>query len=170
MKETREPDMCGATEACPIVVACRPGHPSPCTCIKDIHERKLALCDRLEAIADSLPWQIDRLECLKVAGELSPSLRKDHAFEESHVFPAFEITGRKAESARSVARLKEEHIADECAAAELSEVLLRIGHGGGIDNPEALGFMLRALFQALRRHVAFEREHVLPGTEGDPKP
>jgi hypothetical protein len=161
--------MCRATEACPIVVACRPGHPSPCDSIRSIHQHKLALCDRLEAVADSLPWRIDRLECLKLAGELAPSLRRDHAFEETHVFPAFETNARGPDGARSVARLKEEHVADECAAVDLSEVLLRIGHGGEVDNPEALGFMLRALFQALRRHVAFEREHILPGTAGGPR-
>lgn len=29
-------------------------------------------------------------------------------------------------------------------------------------NAEAIGFMLRGFFEGLRRHIAFEREHVLP--------
>jgi hypothetical protein len=44
----------------------------------------------------------------------------------------------------------------------LTEILLEIGHGGAVENPEALGFMLRAFFETIRRHVAFEREHVIP--------
>ena len=39
---------------------------------------------------------------------------------------------------------------------------MAIGHGAGVENPEAVGFMLRGLFETLRRHIAFEREHVLP--------
>ena len=30
------------------------------------------------------------------------------------------------------------------------------------ENPEALGYMLRAFFDTTRRHIAFEREHILP--------
>ena len=40
--------------------------------------------------------------------------------------------------------------------------LVCLGHGGAIDNPEALGFMLRAFFDTVRRHIAFEREYVFP--------
>ena len=40
--------------------------------------------------------------------------------------------------------------------------LYGIGHGGEISNPEALGFMLRAFFDTVRRHMAFEREHMFP--------
>jgi hypothetical protein len=61
-----------------------------------------------------------------------------------------------------VERLRAEHIEDECFAGELTEALLVLGRDGSVDNPEALGFMLRGFFEAQRRHVAFEREHVLP--------
>jgi hypothetical protein len=55
-----------------------------------------------------------------------------------------------------------EHVEDSVAAEDISETLLAHGHGKPIDNPEALGYMLRAMFEALRRHVAFEQDHVLP--------
>jgi hypothetical protein len=117
----------------------------------------------MEAIADALP-AVDRLRCLQLANQLVPLLREAHRYEEEEVFPIFERDGGLGLMARiaSVRRLKAEHIEDECAAQDLTELLLEIGHGGPIANPEALGFMLRAFFDTLRRHIAFEREHVVP--------
>lgn len=119
---------------------------------------KLALCDALEAIADSLP-EVDRHACLFIAESLLPVMREAHAYEEDSVFPAYASDARRE---ATVHRLKAEHVEDEAAAEDLTETLLYVGHGGQVDNPEALGFMLRALFEGLRRHVAFEREHVMP--------
>jgi hemerythrin-like domain-containing protein len=87
------------------------------------------------------------------------ALRAAHAYEEEVVFPAFQTTRA---SASSTDRLKTEHMEDECSAEQLTEVLLAVGHGGAVPNPEATGFMLRAFFMALRRHIAFERDHILP--------
>jgi hypothetical protein len=42
------------------------------------------------------------------------------------------------------------------------EAVMAIGHGRSTDNAEVVGFMLRGFFESLRRHIAFEREHVLP--------
>jgi hypothetical protein len=135
----------------------------PCRDISEAHHSKLDLCDRMEAIADALP-SVDRLQCLQVGNRLVPLLREAHRYEEEDVFPAFERAGGLGLMARiaSVRRLKAEHVEDECAAQDLTELLLEIGHGGAIANPEALGFMLRAFFDTLRRHIAFEREHVVP--------
>ncbi|MBN9256312.1 MULTISPECIES: hemerythrin domain-containing protein [unclassified Mesorhizobium] len=128
------------------------------------HERKLRLCDALEAIADDLPSRVDPLLCLDVASSLLPMLRASHHFEEEIVFPAFAQTEQRE---RIVARLRAEHLEDECLAEDLSEALLAHGHGGPIANPEAFGYMLRAFFEALRRHIAFERDHLLPAlTDG----
>jgi len=150
---------CAAGEPCPAASACAP-HRSPiCAGVEKRHAEKLALCDLLEAIADSLPRAVDRHACLWIAAMLLPQLREAHDYEERVLFPAFAADVARAES---VKRLQAEHIEDEAAAEELTETLLRIGHGGTIGNPEALGFMMRALFEAIRRHVAFEREHVLP--------
>ena len=123
------------------------------------HRAKLELCDMLESIADSLPGRIDRHLCLRLGAGMLPLLRGAHAYEEEVLFPAFLARGGGDESLR---RLRAEHVEDESLAEELTETLLRIGHGGDAANPEALGFMLRAFFETTRRHVAFEREHVLP--------
>lgn len=127
-----------------------------------IHAEKADLCDQLEAIADSLPKNVDQLACLRIAGRLAPLIRQAHRFEEELLFPAFEAQRPLAVHQDTIQRLKSEHLYDECSAEEITEELLRIGHGAPIRNPEALGFMLRAFFSTVRRHMAFEREHIFP--------
>jgi hemerythrin-like domain-containing protein len=129
------------------------------------HVQKLALCHILEGIADDLPSRVDRLQCLAVAADLLPLLRECHRFEEEVVFQVF---ARRTGEEDTVERLKLEHLEDESAAADLSEALLVHGHGRPIENPEAFGYMLRAFFESMRRHIAFERDHVLPEVLGDP--
>jgi hemerythrin-like domain-containing protein len=127
------------------------------------HERKLEMCALLEDIADSLLERVDALKCLAAASALAPLLRNVHAFEENAVFPVFEARSTACgRHTGSTQRLKAEHMEDEAFAEELTETLMAIGHGAPISNPEALGFMLRGLFETIRRHVAFEREHILP--------
>lgn len=159
------PADCGTADACPVAGACACGAEGhvPCRDISEAHHRKLDMCDVMEAIADALP-SVDRLQCLQLANQLVPLLRDAHRYEEEVVFPVFEQAGGLGRLARiaSVRRLKSEHVEDECAAQDLTELLLEIGHGGSIANPEALGFMLRAFFDTMRRHIAFEREHVVP--------
>ncbi|MBZ9798521.1 hemerythrin domain-containing protein [Mesorhizobium sp. ES1-4] len=127
-----------------------------------LHDEKLRLCEALESIADTLP-NVDRFSCLGTANRIVPLLRDIHLFEEAVIFPVYEaaLTGAEA-SFQSISRLRAEHIEDECFADEVTEQLLGIGHGRPIGNAEALGFMLRGFFESLRRHIAFEREHVLP--------
>jgi hypothetical protein len=136
--------------------------PVPAAVMKRAHLEKLRLCDALERIADTLP-RVDCLACLTVANAIVPLLRDIHRYEETMIFPAYEAasTGGDANLA-STRRLRAEHVEDECFAGEVTEILLRIGHGGRVENAEAIGFMLRGFFESLRRHIAFEREHVLP--------
>lgn len=123
------------------------------------HLTKLQILDVMETIADALPGPVSRGACLWVAASLLPAIREAQAFEERVVYPAYARSGDRRESLR---RLQAEHVEDEALAEDLTETLLSIGHGGGVSNPEALGFMMRAFFESVRRHVAFEREHVLP--------
>ncbi|HEV7251698.1 MAG TPA: hemerythrin domain-containing protein [Mesorhizobium sp.] len=148
---------CPVSDDCPVSSVCAPTR-RPCADMTRAHQETLDLCRSLEAIADGLP-RLDRLQCLRAANRLVPLLKASHAYEEEVVFPAFEAARPPA---AAVGRLKTEHLEDECAAEELTEVLFRLGHGGRLENPEALGFMLRAFFNALRRHIAFERHHILP--------
>lgn len=125
------------------------------------HAVKLILCHRLEAIADSLPG-FDRRECLLAARALGPQMVKIHRFEEQRVYPHFAARLlHSAEARKTIARLKNEHFEDEGYAAELRDALRATARRGRAENPETLGFMLRGFFGALRRHIAFEHDHVI---------
>jgi hemerythrin HHE cation binding domain-containing protein len=122
---------------------------------------QLALCDTLEHIADSLPDRIDRPKCLQAAAELGPTIRSIHTFEEELLFPALAaVMANDAVSTKTLERLRFEHCEDECFAEELTEALLDLGRGAKTVNIEATGYMLRGFFEAVRRHVATEREIV----------
>lgn len=123
------------------------------------HRQMLQACDALEALADQLPGDVDRLGCLMLASTLIPLLDACHGFEEAVVLPAFATSERNVAIA---SRLMAEHLQDRCAAEDLTEALLAHGHGRLITNPEAFGYMLRGFFDSMRRHIAFERDHVLP--------
>ncbi|MBZ9672845.1 hemerythrin domain-containing protein [Mesorhizobium sp. ES1-3] len=130
--------------------------------IRRAHLEKLQLCDALERIADCLP-KVDLLACLSAANTIVPLLRDSHRYEETVIFPAYETAlASSGADIDSVRRLRAEHVEDESFAGEVTEILLGIGHGKSIDNVEVVGFMLRGFFEGLRRHIAFEREHVLP--------
>lgn len=153
------PQSCEFAAECPAGAGCTTAGPPPCEVVASSHAEKLRVCDELEDIANTLPSRFDRMKCLKIANALVPLLRRCHRYEEEVVFPAYAvIKGRDA----TMRRLRAEHIEDECFADEVTEVLLTIGHGAEVTNPEAVGFMLRGFFELLRRHIAFEREHVLP--------
>ena len=155
--------LCDVPDTCPVAAICLPGESVPCLDMGRAHDEALLLCDELERIADDLPHKVQRALCLSIAARIVPMLKHSHAYEEEVVFPAFAAAATTpAVGDASIRRLKAEHVEDECAAQDLADVLFAIGHGSAIDNPEALGFMLRAFFETMRRHIAFEREHVMP--------
>lgn len=127
-----------------------------------MHEQKLTLCGTLEDIADSLPDRIERLTCLTVASALLPLLCRAHQLEETIIFPVYDALPEAAKTAGSTQRLRIEHVEDECFADELTEILFKVGHEGAVANAEMFGFMLRGFFEGMRRHVAFESEHIAP--------
>lgn len=152
---------CHSAQTCPVVSACRSPQETPCLKVARAHEDKLTACAEIEAIADALPRRPDQRACLSLAGRLVPMLRQAHRYEEDVLFPAFEAGVANPAAESSIRRLKKEHVEDRCGAQDISEALMAIGQGTPIANPEALGFMLRAFFETLRRHIAFEREHIL---------
>lgn len=139
----------------------------PVAVMRKAHEEKLTLCDCLEEIADSLPNKIDRRVCLNAANALVPLLRNIHRYEEEIVFPVFEgkAAGRFG-TGGTIARLKAEHLEDESYADELAEALVKMSDGSSDLEAETAGFMLRGFFESLRRHMAFERDHILAIIEG----
>src|SRR5690606_41840533 len=114
------------------------------------------------SLHDALPISAgaDPELCRMLARELEPALRGLHRFEEEALFPAY--SAALGVVPLSLARLRAEHVEDEGFAAEIAEELAALASTGSVENPEALGFMLRGFFESQRRHIAFEREHVLP--------
>lgn len=110
----------------------------------------LVLCDRLEAIADSIPHRIDAAICRVIVAELPERLKQVHALEEAILFPA-------VEDQHTIERLRAEHQHDDQAATELVSVLKAVLHGRAPLSWDAIGYMLRAFFETVRRHVATER-------------
>ncbi len=126
------------------------------------HAVLYTLCDMLEQIADSLPGDISKRTCATLGGDLLPLLRDIHQFEEDSLYPlAIQRLGATPQVHSTIRRLQYEHCEDECFAEELSDALRELGGGDAPKNPEATGYMLRGFFEALRRHIAFERDHLL---------
>jgi hemerythrin-like domain-containing protein len=126
------------------------------------YQEQLALCQELEEIADSLPNQINRQQCLFAAQALGPLIQGVHHYEEKVLFPWLEKVLRATpELVETLNRLKFEHCEDECFAEELVDTLMRLGKEDRSVNIEATGYMLRGFFEGIRRHIAFEKEHLL---------
>lgn len=63
-------------------------------------------------------------------------------------------------------RLRAEHMEDVDHAGDVHDAIkLLVAHRAAA-NPETVGYMLRALFVATRRHVALERDFILPIIKG----
>ncbi len=129
-------------------------------------DRQLAVCTRLEQLADQLPDSTDATECLSLANEMIDSLAEAHKFEESILFPILEERFfQDSQLSKTLERLRFEHLEDEGFAGELKTCLEDFAETGATDNVNLLGYMLRGFFEGVRRHTAFEREHILPMLE-----
>ena len=120
------------------------------------YQRLLDLCDALEVIADSLPHPDTRL-CLATADALEPLVEEIHSLEESALFPVLMASGRP-ELEQIVVRLRQEHVTDSGTAGEVSEALHALIAGQSPLSPDAVGYLLRAFFDSMRRHVHSETE------------
>lgn len=127
------------------------------------HQHYLELCDRMEEIADTLPDKVSVATCTLVIQDLSRRVAWHHNFEEIHLFPVLRARARADDQlVASLDRLEREHRADEGYADEIVDLLSALASGTNLEAPDTAGYMLRGLFQSLRRHIAFENEHVLP--------
>jgi hemerythrin-like domain-containing protein len=127
------------------------------------HANKLHLCEELEAIADSLPDRLGPKECLAAARRVVATMHDAHEFEDLVLWPVLRAM-RPDDVAleECLQRLYQEHVEDESYADELAAVLTDHAMCVGECNAEAMGYMLRGFFGGVRRHIAFEREHIAP--------
>ena len=127
------------------------------------HDQHLQLCDLLEEIADRLPDRIDGRQCVYAAAALRYRVNAHHQLEEDVLFPRLAArAGDDPDLHKILKRLADEHRTDEGHCEEAIELLTKLSEGIAPRNVEAAGYMLRGLFEGLRRHIAFENDHVLP--------
>lgn len=135
----------------------------PITVILAHHARHLSLCDLLERIADSLPDKVDIAVCGIVLEGLTERVDRHHRFEDTIFFP---LLRRRAPAddrlIGSLDRLVQEHHIDEGHAGEVIELLIEIRRGALGVSPDTAGYMLRGLFEGMRRHIAYENDYILP--------
>ena len=136
---------------------------NPLEMISRDHREHLGLCDKLEEIADSLPNSIDRHACTCAALALRYRVGVHHAVEEEALFPLLRARiGNDIVFRRTLLRLQDEHRMDEGHCDEVLELLTSLSTGNPPDNAEAAGYLLRGLFESMRRHIAFEEDYLLP--------
>ncbi|MGH1420077.1 MAG: hemerythrin domain-containing protein [Hyphomicrobiaceae bacterium] len=134
--------------------------------MRDIHTSQIKLCEHLEEVADSLPKNINKQYCLHLARSIFPMIKSAHEIEEQEFFPILEkVKPEDVSLAASIERLRYEHCEDECSAEDVTTVLFECGQYGAVKNPERAGYILRTFFAGVRRHIAFEREYLLPMAE-----
>lgn len=138
----------------------RVGPPSLAAVFEAHLVRQEEICAALEALADSLPHRFDTRAGLVLARGLGSTLRRAHRFEEEKVHPF--LLSRHARLAVTLVRLRDEHIEDQDRANELQESVTGLVRDRARRDAEVVGYMLRGSFSGLGRHLAFEREHLLP--------
>lgn len=138
------------------------------------HTSQMKLCTELEDLADALPEDLDGARCARAARALNPAVQHAHRFEEDDLFPwlSAKMANDNTASAAlkdSLKRLRYEHLEDESFAEELADKMLdyihnrdRLDEKERAERAELLGYMLRGFFEGVRRHIAFEQEHILP--------
>lgn len=121
------------------------------------------LCAALEALADGLPAEVRGDNCLALARSIYPIVHRSHVFEERELFPFLKAhCADEPDLDETLDRLHGEHWEDEAFAEEVHHELIAFAADRVAVNVEKLSYMLRGFFTGVRRHLAFESEHVLP--------
>jgi hemerythrin-like domain-containing protein len=120
-------------------------------------------CEELEKITDSLPRSIDPHTCLDLAQRMLPLIKRAHDFEEQEVWPLVRArTSQSAEMQQTLDRLSFEHWGDEDFAEQVFHQLRDYAMAPEASKADTLAWALRGFFQNMQRHLAFEREFLLP--------
>lgn len=125
------------------------------------HGRILTVCEELERLADALPALPTNGSHLRLARRMGALLRDAHAQEEQEILPVLASALGEEAVRDSVATLTEEHRTDEAFADEVCEILSEWIVGERHHDAATLGYMLRGLFDNLRRHTARERDQLI---------
>ncbi|MFZ3584203.1 hemerythrin domain-containing protein [Loktanella sp. DJP18] len=122
--------------------------------------QQVDLCCALETLADALPSRVDTRAATLLAETLQETLHNCHQMEETFIFPA--LLTACPDMLSTITRLRAEHVEDEEQACEVKDAIMAFVILQKRKDVEEFGYLLRGLFMALRRHLAFDRDYVLP--------
>lgn len=135
------------------------------------HQKLLGMCDCLERLADELPAISNKQECLLICRDIFPMIKSAHEFEENTLFPLLNKHEKRNDTLeKNLERLRYEHWEDESFAEEISEVFRAYLNKQDPKEAEKLAYMLRGFFEGIRRHIAFEKEYILPRCQTSQQP
>jgi hemerythrin-like domain-containing protein len=135
----------------------------PIRLLQEDNALRLDLCDLLEHIADSLPENAAPQLAQLASTALERGWANHVAFEEQALFPLLSRHRRKnPDLLAGLDQLALEHAADSSLDQELVDTLDDLARGGPPDNPEMVGYLLRAHFVPMRRHILWENAFLIP--------
>ncbi len=121
------------------------------------YDRVIAACDALEAVADALPDRVAPGQCERAMRETAAAVRQMHACEDGLLMPL--LSNAQRPELRKIAEdLEQAHLIDSESLVEVDEVLTALAVGQPIVSTDATGYMLRAFFEGLRRHIGREKD------------
>lgn len=128
--------------------------------VSRVHDQQRRLCDDLERLADSLAAPVSPQTLSQVARQLHSTMASATAagqvlFQCLTRSPSLSPLDDFGPTARRLLREVEE---DASYAEDLEEILMTMAGGAHPACDEALGFMARSLFLAIRRRIALESE------------
>lgn len=114
-----------------------------------------SLCDDLEALADRLGEGVDHHLAAKCRRYLDRDLTV-HQRDEEAVYRILKTSQPTLSVSRQIGLAEAEHQRQREYALEVNECLGDVTEGRRQVNPEALGYLLRATFESIRQHLAWE--------------
>lgn len=121
------------------------------------YDRVTAACDELETIADALPDRVAPGQCERAVRETAAAVRQMHACENDLLMPLL-ANAHRPELRKIAGDLEQAHLVDGESLIEVDEVLTALALGQPILSTDATGYMLRAFFEGLRRHIGREKD------------
>lgn len=136
-----------------------------CLFLETTYTSQRDVSDLLEAIADSLPGVVD-FSTVKAACFMLESCWSEEVFEhEDRLFRELEKASSHDEILTPILRvLRAEHTINHDLVCELKAHLADILVAQRVREPEALGYMLRGVFVAIRRTVDLKFAVMMPAT------
>ncbi len=122
-----------------------------------------ALADLLEDLADALPAAVSRPAAALAAARLRRLAAQAPSPEETALFMLIETHAPADAAARQVVAIaRREGALLAGLAIELAEALDALAHRGAAPESEALGYMMRACFDGMRRRLDWLEAVILP--------